>query len=329
MPLCYLIMKKLLLYFGFIGICLSACMDAKRNTTALSGQEELQPLSLGVMPTMDGLPFVIAWKQGIYDSLGLDVSLVRFNSSNDRDAALQSGQIDGAVTDYPSAIVLQAHHTPLSIIMRNNGYFCFIASKQSGINNPQQLRERNIAVSRNTIVEYATDQLLEKAGILATEVNKPEIAQITLRLQMLQYGQIDASFLPDPFASIAMSSGHKSLISTQELGISLTCTAFSLKATQHKSEEIKRLITGYNLGVAYIQLHPQKEWKQLLTEETGVPEALTWLIVLPPYEPAVRPSVKDINTAIAWLKAQGRIPETYRNCNLIDTTFITPLQKQL
>ena len=228
---------------------------------------ELKPLTLGMMPTLEGLPFYIARSEGIYDSLGLDLTILPFNSANDRDAVFQTGQMDGMVTDYPSAITLQAiHHTELGFIFKNDGYLCFIVSKESRINQPEQLIEKNIAVSRNTVVEYATDQLLNKAGIKYAETNKPEISQLPLRLQMLQYNQIDASFLPDPAASIAMNSKNKSLISTQELGIEFIATAFSRKALQEKRKEIELLITGYNLGVNHIKMHPQSEWKQVLME---------------------------------------------------------------
>lgn len=78
---------------------------------------------------------------------------------------------------------------------------------------------------------------------------------------MLQYDQIDASFLPDPAASIAMNARHRSLISTQELGIDFTVTAFSREAINEKRREIELLITGYNLGIDYIKMHRKKEWK--------------------------------------------------------------------
>lgn len=69
-----------------------------------------------MMPTLDGLPFHIAKTQGIYDSLGLDLTILSFNSANDRDAAFQTRKIDGMITDYPSAVALQAiHHTDLGI----------------------------------------------------------------------------------------------------------------------------------------------------------------------------------------------------------------------
>ena len=315
-------MKGAALIFCILLFFLYSC-QRKKGESVFIPSTELQPLTLGMLPTLDGLPFHIAKAQGIYDSLGLDLTILSFNSAYDRDAAFQFKSMDGMITDYPSAVTLQAiHHTDLGIILKHDGYFCFIVSKESGINQLQELKEKNIAVSHNTIIEYATGQLLNKAGISQAEVNKPEIAQLPLRLQMLQYDQIDASFLPDPAASIAMNARHRSLISTQELGIDFTVTAFSREANNEKRREIELLITGYNLGIDYIKMHPQKEWKQVLIE-IGVPENLTGLIALPVYRKAERPSADALNKAVTWLKTNNRIPQTYSGYkSLIDTTFI-------
>ena len=315
-------MKRAALIFCILLFFLYSC-QRKKGESVFIPSTELQPLTLGMLPTLDGLPFHIAKAQGIYDSLGLDLPILSFNSAYDRDAAFQFKSMDGMITDYPSAVTLQAiHHTDLGIILKHDGYFCFIVSKESGINQLQELKEKNIAVSHNTIIEYATGQLLNKAGISQAEVNKPEIAQLPLRLQMLQYDQIDASFLPEPDESIAMHARHRSLISTQELGIDFTVTAFSREAINEKRREIELLITGYNLGIDYIKMHPQKEWKQVLIE-IGVPENLTGLIALPVYRKAERPSADALDKAVTWLKTNNRIPQTYSGYkSLIDTTFI-------
>lgn len=315
-------MKRAALIFCILLFFLYSC-QRKKGESVFIPSTELQPLTLGMLPTLDGLPFHIAKAQGIYDSLGLDLTILSFNSAYDRDAAFQFKSMDGMITDYPSAVTLQAiHHTDLGIILKHDGYFCFIVSKESGINQLQELKEKNIAVSHNTIIEYATGQLLNKAGISQAEVNKPEIAQLPLRLQMLQYDQIDASFLPDPAASIAMNARHRSLISTQELGIDFTVTAFSREAINEKRREIELLITGYNLGIDYIKMHSQKEWKQVLIE-ISVPENLTGLIALPVYRKAERPSADALDKAVTWLKTNNRIPQTYSGYkSLIDTTFI-------
>ena len=315
-------MKRAALIFCILLFFLYSC-QRKKGESVFIPSTELQPLTLGMLPTLDGLPFHIAKAQGIYDSLGLDLTILSFNSAYDRDAAFQFKSMDGMITDYPSAVTLQAiHHTDLGIILKHDGYFCFIVSKESGINQLQELKEKNIAVSHNTIIEYATGQLLNKAGISQAAVNTPESAQLPLRLQMLQYDQIDASFLPDPAASIAMNARHRSLISTQELGIDFTVTAFSREAINEKRREIELLITGYNLGIDYIKMHPQKEWKQVLIE-IGVPENLTGLIALPVYRKAERPSADALDKAVTWLKTNNRIPQTYSGYkSLIDTTFI-------
>ena len=102
---------------------------------------ELHPLSLGIMPTMDVFPFIVAQKSGIYDSLGLKVNLVQFDSPYDRDAAFLTGKIDGTITDYPSIALLQVHHPGVSVIMATQGYFCFITNRQNPINQFDELKE--------------------------------------------------------------------------------------------------------------------------------------------------------------------------------------------
>ena len=155
-------------------------------------------------------------------------------------------------------------------------------------------------------------------AVMANDCKTVALQQVAFDSLYFYLPCFDASFLPDPAASIAMNSKNKSLISTQELGIEFIATAFSRKALQEKRKEIELLITGYNLGVNHIKMHPQSEWKQVLME-IGVPENLT---ALPTYRKATRPSAEAIEKATQWLKANHRIPQTYSESNLIDTTYI-------
>lgn len=309
-------MKKTICFICSVLILLTACKSKKEQYEKYT---DLQPLKLGAMSSMDYLPYVIAEKQGMYDSLGLDLTIVKFFSANDRDAAFQSGNIDGTVIDYTGAALQQANGIPLAIVMENDGYFHFIASRSSRIDNIEQLKGKNIAVSRNTVIEYSTDQVLAKAGLLPNEVNKPEINKIPLRLEMLQNGQIDASIFPDPFATIAMRNGHNSLVTTKDMGISVTGTIFSKKALTDKRREIEALIKGYNWGVEYINTHPQSEWKDILIQDAGVPETLTGDVRLPKYKEAQLPSPKDLESTLIWLKSKHLVPAEYKGDHLVDT----------
>ena len=160
---------KTLLYTCLTLLLLTACKGKKEQHEIYT---DLQPLKLGAMSSMDYLPFVIADRQGIYDSLGLDLTIVKFFSANDRDAAFQSGNIDGTVIDYTGAALQHANGIPLAIVMENDGYFHLISGRNSHISSIEQLKGKNIAVSRNTVIEYSTDQILANAGISPDEVNK-------------------------------------------------------------------------------------------------------------------------------------------------------------
>ncbi|KAA6341132.1 NitT/TauT family transport system substrate-binding protein [termite gut metagenome] len=300
-------------------IILSACT----NPTSSKKNSELPSIRLGAMSSMDYLPFVVAKKQGIYESLGLEVDIVKFFSANDRDAAFQAGNVDGTVIDYTGAALQQAGGIGLGIVMKNDGYFCFIAGKESGIERIEQLKNTNIAVSRNTVIEYATDYLLAQAGIALDEVNKPEINKIPIRLEMLQNGQIDASVLPDPFASIAVNNGHILVVTTRELGISVTGTIFSTKALKEKNEEIKLLVKGYNQAVEYIHKHPRADWIHILIEDVGVPESLAEKITLPSFTFATLPPSEDIKRTVDWLAAKKLVPDTYTGDTLVVAGYQT------
>lgn len=303
-------------------LLISSCNFNQKEKQVYVKPTDLEKLRLGAMSSMDYIPFVVAKKTGIYDSLGLDLEIIKFFSANDRDAAFQSNNIDGTVIDYTGAILQQSNGIPLKLIMKNDGFFYLIAGKESNVKTLLDLKGVNIAVSRNTVIDYSTDQFLEKANITEKEVNKPEINKIPLRFEMLQNNKIEATVLPDPFATIALNNGHHSVITTKELGISITGTMFTQSAIDNKNREIQVLILGYNAAIQYMKEQPLSVWGHILTQDAGVPESLIHAIQLPHYEKASLPQTKDIKQATDWLRGKKLIPETYSEELLMDLSFI-------
>jgi NitT/TauT family transport system substrate-binding protein len=322
-------MKKFALFCCLATVLLSACSYKSKRTA----QEPLEPLTLGVMTTMEGLPFLVAADKGIYDSLGLKVKFIIYQTVTDRDAGFEAHNIDGMVTDYTSAAVLQSKGIPLHSIMQNDGYMCLLTGKGSGIKSIFQLKNINFCGSKNSFSEYAADYILHKAGIGTNEVNQPEINQIPLRFLMLQEGQIDATFLPDPYATIAMNGGIRSLITTQDLNIHLATTVFSKEALKNKEASIKALIEGYNLAVDYLLSHSHDYWADVLINRLKVPENVIGLIILPSYRHAQKPDLNEIRLAVNWLKEKKAVNDNYNGTELADTSFIekitTPVKKKL
>lgn len=99
------------------------------------------------------------------------------------------------------------------------------------------MKEKKLAISRNTVIDFCTDLVLQKANIPLNEVDRVEINKIPLRLEMLRNGKIDATMLPDPFATIALQDGNKSIIDMQEMDVHVTGTAFHEEVIEQKRSD--------------------------------------------------------------------------------------------
>lgn len=297
-------MKKVL--FVTLALLLAACGGEEKKS---------EVLKVGAMSSLDYIPYVLAEELGYTDSLGVDLEIVKFFSANDRDAAFRSGQVDGTVTDYTGAAIQHAAGLPLALVVKHDGYFEMMA--QPSLVSMAELKGKKVSVSRNTVIEYATDKMLEVAGLSPEEVEKPEVNKIPLRMEMMVGGEVDASVFPDPFITISKAKGFVSLSSTRDLGISVTGTIFSQKALTEKGEAIKALMTAYNLAVDYINSHPREEWQEILIEDAGIPAELVSQVVLPTYRHAEQPSQKEIKETIEWLKARALVPVEYEGEGLV------------
>ncbi|MDD4745165.1 MAG: ABC transporter substrate-binding protein, partial [Eubacteriales bacterium] len=65
----------------------------------LSESAETLSLRVGVMPAVDSAPIFYADQKGLFAELGLDVTVQVYTNAMDRQSALISGGLDGAMTD--------------------------------------------------------------------------------------------------------------------------------------------------------------------------------------------------------------------------------------
>ena len=290
----------------------------KEGQTDASGTAETElSLKIGAMPSMDILPFLVAQKTGVYDSLGLQLEIVKFYSANDRDAALQSHNVEGTVIDYTGAMMQEAAGIPVRLVMKLDGYFLLMARPGLEAASASDLKGTRIGVSSNTVIEYATDLMLREAGLSSKDISKVEVNKIPLRMEMLRGGKMDATVLPDPFITITQAEGMKALASTQEMGISVTGLLLTQETLTEKADAVALLLQGYDLGVDYIRSHSISALKEILTSELGFPEALAEKTVLPAFTHREKPSREDIEGTHRWLLEKGLVPEVYSPDSLV------------
>ncbi len=303
-------MKKLVALFMTI-LAVGLIAGCGVNNDKKESARELQPLTIGLMPDTDSLPFVIAQENGYFKEEGLTVNIQQYKSAMDRDSALQSGNLDGAISDMLAVAFAKDGGFDVKVTSFTDGSYKLVASAQSGAKTVKDLTGKDVAVSRNTIIEYVTDQVLAKENMKDDSINKVIIPQIPTRLEMLQNGKLTAATLPEPMASIAVHNGCQFITGSDELGINPGVIMFTAKAAEGRQAEIQAMYRAYNKAVAYLNNTSRDEYIGLVIEKGGFPPAAKEALVLPQYHEAALPKESDVVDCIKWLKAKELIKGDY------------------
>ena len=290
--------------------------------TGACTQKSSKELRIGILPDVDSIPLIIAQEMGYFEEEKVRVILHHFKSPIDRDSALQSHHIDGAISDVLAVCFAKENGFDVTITSMTNGSYKFLAAKDLAVCSIKELKGKDIGMSLNTIIEYTTDRILEEEGLSAKAINKVSIPNIPARLEMLQHGKIDAATLPEPLASVAMANGAKLISSSDMLGINPGVLLFREETITTKADEIKAMYRAYNKAIAYLKDTPIEEYVEVLITKGGLPESIENNIVLPTYHDAAMPLEQDVSEVIAWLTEKGLIKKTYTYQTLVSDQFI-------
>lgn len=314
------ILAALLIFI--VGMNVIGCSKVKEESqdTAL---QQLQSLTIGVMPDVDSIPLIIAKHNGYFEEEGLDIEIQYFKSAVDRDTALQTGNIDGAISDILAVVFLNDNGFNVKITSKTNGSFKLIAAKNSNISSLKDGTGGSIGISKNTIIEYLTDRIMDDSNIDASSYKKVAIPKIPTRLEMLEYGKIDMATLPEPLASIAASKEGMVLSSSDKLKINPGIILFTEKTINSKPNELKALYRAYNKSVEYLNKEDLKSYVNILIEKAGFPNIIKETLTLPNYERASMPSEKEFNQVLDWLRSKELTTNEYLLEELWDKSFIS------
>jgi NitT/TauT family transport system substrate-binding protein len=283
--------------------------------------KELQAVTVGVMPDIDSVPIIIAQEKGYFAEEGLKVNIQQFKSAMDRDAALQSGNLDGAISDLLAVAFAKSGGFDVKVTAYTDGDYKLIAGKNENVASPKDLAGKDVAVSKNTIIEYVTDQISVSQSMKEDSINKVVIPQIPTRLEMLQNGKLAAATLPEPMGSIAVANGCKFITDSEQLGINPGVMMFTAKCVDNKRAELQAFYRAYNKAVKYLNEHPQDEYMDLIIEKSGFPAIAKTALKLPKYREAGLPQEKDVVDCMKWMNSKGLIKQEFSYKDLVVDLF--------
>ena len=304
-------MKKLLFLVSVLVMIVLSAAGCGNTSDQTAGNKELQEINIGLMPDIDSVPVIMAQEKGYFAEEGLKVNIQQFKSAMDRDAALQSGNLDGAISDMLAVAFAKSGGFDVKVTAFTNGSYKLIAGKDAEVNSVQDLIGKDVAISKNTIIEYVTDQITATNNMPENSLNKVVIPQIPTRLEMLQNGKLAAATLPEPMGSIAIYNGCKYITGSDELGINPGVMMFTSKAVESKKAELQAFYRAYNKAVAYLNDTDKAQYMDIVIEKSGFPAAAKDALVLPKYRPAGLPKQQDVTDCLTWMNQKNLIKQNY------------------
>jgi len=294
---------------------------------------DADPIRFGVLPVVDTLPLWVGLEEGLFLDQGIEIEMVSFQSALERDAALQAGRIDGYFGDILNTILLIAAGQDIKIINAvfhtHPAYRMFgvAAAPGTGIGRIEDLENRQVAISRATVIEYLLDRMLTAEGLKSDYVAKQEIKKMAIRLQMLLAGKVSAALLPEPLLSLAESKGAAVVLDDRRLDTTLTVLALDMDVVARDPRLVEGFRRGYDRAVARINRDPDA-FKDLLARRTRFPEPIRERYRVPLFTGAAAPPAGDVERVQQWLIEKGLIGQALPYSQVVLPSIVDPAKLQ-
>lgn len=269
-------------------------------------------LKIGIMPAVDSAPILIADKKGYFSELGLDVDVQVYTNAANRQSALQSGELDGAMTDVIALVNNVGNGFDIKVTTSTDGVFPFLIKK--GFEEKKDIKAGMMEVS---VTNYLSDKSLEDKY----NVEKVYINEIPARLEMISKGTLDMAVVPEPMASQGELSGlTKKLIENND-AYSPDVMVFTGKAIKNNEKAIKLFHEAYNKAVEEINKE-DAEARNILIETLKLKPEIKDKIMMPKYNKARVPSEEYLQSIMDWNEKVLKKKTDLKYKDLVEGKFV-------
>jgi NitT/TauT family transport system substrate-binding protein len=285
-------------------------------------------LKVALIPVLDVLPVFVAQQNGYFAEQGIEVEAVPVKSAQERDVLIQTGQVDGVLTDLPSTGLLNKDATRVKAVYTSRRpypdapMFRILAGPGAGIETPADLKGVPIGISQNTVIEYLTDRILEAEGLTADDIAIAEVSAIPVRFEQLMNGNIQAATLPDPLASGAIAGGARLVADDSKYPqVSQSVLTFTTDALTGKPDTVRKFLAAWDKAVKELNANPEK-YRGLLIEQGRVPASVKDTYKMPPFPEAGAPTEAEVADIVMWMRAKGLISRDLQYAEMVDASLL-------
>jgi NitT/TauT family transport system substrate-binding protein len=284
----------------FLAAFLCAAVSATGTAFAQAGT----PLRVGVLTDADSLPLLVARDDGFFKTAGANVELVKFKTAIERDAALQSGAVDGAVSDLLALVLANQGGFAIKATSLTDGRYGLVAAPNSRIASAGELGDIAVGISSKTVIQYAAETMEAKAGVSRDRIRGLAVPNMQVRMELLLSGQLEAACLPEPLLSVVCAKGAHLLAASDDSGLGAGIIAFSKTALDTRLSDIAAFYRGYAAAAAAIDAKSDS-YRGYLVDKAGFPAEARDAFRFVVYREPRLPTEESIDSVVAWLKAKA------------------------
>lgn len=215
---------------------------------------------IGYVQVFDDAPTLIAEEAKIFEKNGLDTKLTAFTSGTSLVKGLVTGQLDIGVLGFTNVITWNDKGSDLVIVGKQQmGYHALIARNDRNIASLANMKGKTLASQQagSTADITLKGVLLPSAGLRAADVQMVYTEPATA-LQSLLSSRVDAAFLFEPFASMALLQGGVRLIKEVSEDWPFPCMVVvtTRKLAANHPEAVRNFLQSNKSAVEFIKNKP-------------------------------------------------------------------------
>lgn len=219
----------------------------------------LQKITYGYQDWPGVLPYLVAYDQGFFKQVGLDVLLVKEDSYVQGVADLISGRVDFvgdiALIDLVKRV---SAGSALKVVLAtdySNGADGIVA--KSDIKSIKEFKGKRIALEKETIGEYLLYDALRKNNLTLNDVTIIDLAAQEAAQAFIRK-EVDVTVTYEPGLSSAVSLGQGNLIytSADSPGLIIDVLAFRAGYLASNEGKAKAVVAAYFKAIDYIDANP-------------------------------------------------------------------------
>lgn len=298
-------MKKTIFNILLLALLMAACGNSYDEQKRLSRAERARlhredslALKIAVLPTMDCLPLYVAKERVMYDTARVDLRLRHFAAQADCDTAFCGRSVEGMVSDLVRTERLRSRGVKPVYVASTNAYWLLVANRKARIKSVAQLGDKMVAMSRHSATDCLTGMALE--GVRTSSVVfRIQVDDVNIRLAMLLNNEMDAAWLTEPMASVAVAAGHNVIADSRKMRQRLGVLAFRADAAAdaRRRRQIDAMTVAYNAACDSLNAYGPAHYADVLAKyyriDAGAARALPKLR----YVHAAPPSKAEVTAA--------------------------------